>query len=247
MLTTLYKALDSLKYTPVHPQWVANSWHLKKLDVVRKHLKHGVCLDIGSGDDTIEYGLGDPALSIIKLDYPTTSARYSNKPDIYADVQQLPIGSGSADAVIFFEVIEHVPDDEAALQEIARSLKASGLLFLSAPFLYPLHDQPFDFRRYTSHGLRQLLEKWGFEIVEIRQHGNSITTVMQLINLGLLDSVQTAASKSLLLALLMAVPAAALCLLCNLVALLTSKLKSPDTLLLGHTVVARKIPPGGGG
>jgi SAM-dependent methyltransferase len=247
MLTTLYKALDRLKYTPVHPQWVANSWHLKKLDVVRKYLKRGVCLDIGSGDDAIEHGLGDHALSIIKLDYPTTSARYSKKPDIYADVQQLPIGSGSADAVIFFEVIEHVPNDETALQEIARSLKTSGLLFLSAPFLYPLHDQPFDFRRYTSHGLRQLLEKRGFEVVEIRQHGNSITTVMQLINLGLLDSVQTAARKSLLLALLIATPAAALCLLCNLVALLASKLKSPDALLLGHTVVARKLPQGDGG
>ena len=54
MLTTLYRALDAFKYTPVHPQWVANSWHLKKIDLIKKHVQQGVCLDIGSGNDSIE-------------------------------------------------------------------------------------------------------------------------------------------------------------------------------------------------
>jgi SAM-dependent methyltransferase len=242
MLTSVFKSLDALKYTPVHPQWVANSWHLKKMDLVRKHLEHGLCLDIGSGNDDVERHLGSREVSIIKLDYPTTSERYGNRPDIYADVQQLPLDANAADAVIFFEVIEHVPDDETALSEIARSLKDSGLLFISAPFLYPLHDQPFDFKRYTSHGLQRMLEKQGFEVIELRKHGNSITTAMQLLNLGLLDLVKAAADKSTLLALLLAVPAGIACLFSNLVSLVSYRLQGPDALLLGHTVVARKIP-----
>jgi SAM-dependent methyltransferase len=212
------------------------------MDLVRANLPHGLCLDIGSGNDDVEHALGNSAVSIIKLDYPTTSVRYGNRPDIYADVQQLPLAAEIADAVIFFEVIEHVPEDETALREIARTLKDSALLFISAPFLYPLHDQPFDFRRYTSHGMRQLLEKQGFELVELRQHGNSITTVLQLLNLALLDTVKTAAAKSTLLALLLAVPAGIACLLSNLVSLLVYRLQAPNALLLGQTVVARKKP-----
>ena len=242
MLTTLYRALDALKYTPLHPQWVANSWHRKKIDLVSRHFRQGLCLDIGSGDDDIERRLANADLSIVKLDYPTTSARYESRPDIYGDAQQLPVADACADAVIFFEVIEHVADDRAALAEIARVLRESGLLFISAPFLYPLHDQPFDFRRYTRHGLHNILREQGFELVEISSHGNSFTTVLQLFNLSLLDGVQRAARGSSLLGLLLAIPAAAACLLSNLVSLLLYRLSTPDALLLGHTAVARRRP-----
>ena len=241
MLRKIFNSLDSFKYSPIHPQWMSNSWHLKKIDLIKKHFDHGVCLDIGCGNNSIDNYLANNALSIIKLDYPTTSKRYSNSPDVYADVQQLPINANIADAVIFFEVIEHVPNDEAAIQEIARILKGSGLLFISAPFLYPLHDQPFDFKRYTCHGLNHLLIKYGFEIIEVKQHGNSITTIMQLINLSLLDLIKSVENKSRLLALLLVVPAGITCLLSNLISLAAYNLQSPNLLLLGHTVVAKKV------
>ncbi|MBV1880028.1 MAG: class I SAM-dependent methyltransferase [Pseudomonadales bacterium] len=239
-LSTLYRAFDSLKYTPIHPQWVANSWHLKKIELIKKHINQGLCLDIGSGNDRIEDDIQNDGLCIVKLDYPTTSQRYGNKPDIYGDVQQLPIETNSTDAVIFFEVIEHVPNDEAALREISRILKDSGLLFISAPFLYPTHDQPFDFRRYTSHGLRLELDKQGLEVIEVKPHGNSITTVLQLINLALLDSVKATSERSRPLALLLAIPLGLSCLISNLISFVFFDFQSPSALLLGHTIVARK-------
>lgn len=240
MLANLYKALDSKKYTVIHPQWIANTWHLKKIELVKTYLQQGTCIDIGSGNKNIEKYFDDSKQKIVKIDYPTTSERYENNPNIYADVQQLPIKSNSTNTVIFFEVIEHVADDNVAISEIARILKKSGILLISAPFLYPLHDEPFDFKRYTSHGLINLLEKNGFEIIEVKPHGNSITTLLQLFNLSMLDSIKSMSQKSLLISLFFAPVVIIGCLLSNLVGYFSFGLKSPNALLLGHTIVAKK-------
>jgi hypothetical protein len=37
------------------------------------------------------------------------------------------------------------------------------------PFMWPEHEMPYDFQRYSSGGLRLLLEKSGFEILEQRR------------------------------------------------------------------------------
>ncbi len=241
MLSKFYKALNSIKYTVIHPQWVANTWHLKKFNLISTYRKQGICIDIGSGNDSIVKHFDSATQNFIKFDYPKTSQRYGSKPDIYADIQQFPVKTNSVDTVIFFEVIEHVPDDELAIMEISRVLKGSGILFMSAPFLYPLHDEPYDFRRYTIHGLVNLLKKNDFEIVETIQHGNSITTVLQLINLSLLDTVKSMSQNSMLLGLCIIPPVTIACLLSNFISLITFKLKSPSALLLGYTIVAKRI------
>ena len=53
------------------------------------------------------------------------------------------------------------------IQEIARILKPEGILILSAPMTWPLHEEPYDFFRYTIHGLRHLLQNENFEIQPI--------------------------------------------------------------------------------
>ncbi len=51
-------------------------------------------------------------------------------------------------------------------------LKPGGKLILTVPFLGRLHEEPFDYYRYTRYGLRHLLEKGGFEVVEIVPTGS---------------------------------------------------------------------------
>src|SRR5207302_1170051 len=50
-----------------------------------------------------------------------------------ADVSDLPYPHGTFDAAILGEVLEHVPDDSAALTEVARVLRPGGTLALSVP------------------------------------------------------------------------------------------------------------------
>jgi len=37
-----------------------------------------------------------------------------------------------------------------------------GPICLTAPFVWPLHEEPFDFDRYTNHSLELMLERAGF-------------------------------------------------------------------------------------
>ena len=55
-----------------------------------------------------------------------------------------------------------VPIPEAVLGEVARVLKPGGFLFLTVPFIWPIHTVPHDEFRYTPFALRRLLERSGF-------------------------------------------------------------------------------------
>ena len=80
----------------------------------------------------------------------------ARKPDLVADICDLPFPDSSFDAVFMLEVLEHVPDQVAAAREVQRVLKKDGFLFLSVPFLFPVHDRPGDFHRLTSYALKRL-------------------------------------------------------------------------------------------
>jgi SAM-dependent methyltransferase len=78
--------------------------------------------------------------------------------DITADVQDMPVSSGTVDAVICTEVLEHVPDPAQAVREIHRVLKPGGVLLAAAPFYWPWHGcQDYqDYWRITHQGWRLL-------------------------------------------------------------------------------------------
>ena len=49
---------------------------------------------------------------------------------------------------------------------MSRVLKDGGLLWLSVPFIWGEHEVPFDFRRYSSFGLKKLVqENGGLDVV----------------------------------------------------------------------------------
>lgn len=66
----------------------------------------------------------------------------------------------SVDLVICENVIEHVYDPQSLLKETRRVLRSGGCLFLVTPFLFPLHDVPYDFFRYTEYSLKRLLHDY---------------------------------------------------------------------------------------
>ena len=57
------------------------------------------------------------------------------------------------------QVLEHVFNPDEFLLKINRVLKNDGKLLLTVPFVWDEHEQPFDYARYSSFGLKALIEK----------------------------------------------------------------------------------------
>lgn len=123
----------------------------------------------------------------------------------------MPFPDQSFDTVLLMDVLEHLRDAPAALSEAARVLRPAGTLVLQVPFLYPLHDEPYDFQRWTSHGLRRTVEAHGIEVRQITHHGCPAETAAALAAIALAKGLIDAASAkhpSLVLAplLVLAIP-----------------------------------------
>ena len=87
-----------------------------------------------------------------------------------------------SNCLISNQVLEHVEDELLFLREINRVLKKNGKLLLTVPFIWPEHEQPYDFRRYTSFGITKILNQNGFTVDTLIKSHNSISLIFQLFN-----------------------------------------------------------------
>jgi hypothetical protein len=65
--------------------------------------------------------------------------------------------------------IEEKFDTKDAIQNFNFLLKENGHLLVSTPFIYPLHDEPTDYWRFTEHALKELFSD--FTILTINTTG----------------------------------------------------------------------------
>ncbi len=104
--------------------------------------------------------------------------------DVVADAHAMPFADGEFEIVLCTEVLEHLHDPARAISEMHRVLAPGGLLILTTRFLYPIHDAPGDFFRFTRYGLTHLFRDW--EILELREESGTQETIGILIHrLGL--------------------------------------------------------------
>ena len=86
--------------------------------------------------------------------------------DIVCDVLNIPCSDESFDSVLSTQVIEHVSEPQSLCNEAFRILKPKGYFVVSGPMYWYLHEEPYDYYRFTKYGFRHMLEKAGFEVVE---------------------------------------------------------------------------------
>ena len=73
------------------------------------------------------------------------------------------------DLVLCTNVLEHIFDIKPAIKNLNYLLNEKGHLVVSVPFIYPLHDEPEDFWRFTEHALKKLFSD--FKILTIKRTG----------------------------------------------------------------------------
>ncbi|HEV7807752.1 MAG TPA: methyltransferase domain-containing protein [Solirubrobacteraceae bacterium] len=145
---------------------------------------------VGGGAKVLDAGSGLGPYRPLFAHAEYVSADWENSPhagdvDVRASLLALPFADASFDEVLNTQVLEHVADPSASLAELHRILRPAGRLWLTAPLVWELHEEPFDFFRYTCHGLRHLLSEAGFTDVRIDPLTGYFRTLGQLLrNMG---------------------------------------------------------------
>lgn len=223
------KTLSRLKGTPLHPQWFVFRREQESLAVISSCLR-GLVLDIGCADQKVRSFLSEDA-TYIGLDYYHTAVFwYKTQPQIYGDAQYLPFSDSSFNWILLLDVLEHIPDPDKCLREIHRVLTPDGTLVLQVPFLYPIHDAPLDFRRWTVHGLRTLAQTYAFTITQEMPIGNPLETAALLTNIACSKTVLNWISHKNPLAILgLLLPLTVLCV--NTLAWVLAKFSPPESIM----------------
>jgi len=139
----------------------------------------GILVDIGCGLKPW-LSIFDPHVSqYIGVDL-ANCVHGTDEIDVVGTAYETTLSANSCDVVLCTEVLEHLEEPQKALREMNRILKNGGIVIVTVPFFWHLHEEPRDFFRYTCHGLRYLFEKAGFEPVEIRPLTGFLVTFIQL-------------------------------------------------------------------
>ncbi|MGY0652270.1 methyltransferase domain-containing protein [Luteimonas sp. A537] len=143
----------------------SHNWLIKKVlnGKFRARLPElsGRVVDLGCGMRPFEQDILQYADEYIGVDWSSTL--HGLQADVVADLNRpLPFASDIAGHVVSFEVMEHLAEPQVMLSEALRILRPGGELTLSVPFQWWVHEAPWDYYRYTCHGLEYLLQKAGF-------------------------------------------------------------------------------------
>jgi len=147
----------------------------------------GRLLDVGCGDKPYEHLFRPYVSEYIGIEHEasfnaTSASHATSRPDYLYDGLRLPFDDRSFDTVLNVQVLEHTPHPAALVAEMARVLKDDGILLLSAPFQFRLHEQPHDYYRYSPHGLRALCADAGLEVVEVHNQGSLWSVLAHKLN-----------------------------------------------------------------
>lgn len=152
---------------------------IRNFIIQNAHLIHGTTLDFGCGSKPYE-SLFSRTEKYIGVDIEKSGHDHKDsKIDIFYDGQTLPFPDSYFDSIIAIEVFEHLPNPEEILDEFKRILKPNGNIIITIPFMYPEHEMPTDYSRWTTVGLRNVLENLDYRILSLVKSNNSVEAIAQ--------------------------------------------------------------------
>jgi len=177
---------DSLRVSKKHENVAIGSRLIAEIlvkiyqEVISKYAR-GRLVDLGCGKAPL-YGYYKKFVSdVICIDWQQVGGENIYL-DHVADLNNgIPLSENYCDTLLVTDVLEHISNPELFWEEMARVLKEEGIIILGAPFLYPLHEQPYDFCRYSEYKLRLFCEKNGFAVEKLQAYGGSPEVMLNLI------------------------------------------------------------------
>lgn len=171
---------ERLTYNKIHvhnQHYIATYFIVSDIkDAINKYAK-GDLLDVGCGNKPYVQLFDKLIDKYIGCDIVQSS---ENVVDNICPANDLCFANDSFDTVFSTQVMEHVADHQGMVAEAFRVLKKGGYAIFTVPFSWELHEEPYDFFRFTKYGLKDLFEKKGFEVVSIKSNGGKWAAIFQL-------------------------------------------------------------------
>jgi SAM-dependent methyltransferase len=196
MLARLNKRYKLQQFQPgwysllINPFFIIRKALYRNIKQLAPALGNGSLLDFGCGAKPYKqlFNVSD----YIGLDMENPGHPHlTEEVDVFYDGKTIPFDNNHFDAVLSSEVLEHVFEPETTLKEINRVLKPGAMGLFTVPFVWNEHEVPFDYGRYSAFGLTHLMEKCGFEIVELHRTTHFAETWLQLGILYLYELIET--------------------------------------------------------
>jgi len=118
-------------------------------------------------------------------DYSWVTADYNAQlaPDYCFDaMQEWPFVNESFDYVLLINSLHIFSHPLSVLKEAARVLKYEGKLLVEAQLIFHENPEPMDHFRFTSQGLRLLLEQTGMNIESFVPYGGRFMAIVDFIH-----------------------------------------------------------------
>jgi ubiquinone/menaquinone biosynthesis C-methylase UbiE len=160
----------------------------------------GKLLDVGCGQMPYKSYILEKNKQVtqyIGLDIEQSTIHDTSISDLTWDGNTIPLADASIDSAMATEVLEHCFNPIVTLSEINRVLKPGGIFFFTVPFLWPLHETPFDAYRYTPFSLKMLLEKSNFTCIQLHTLGGWHASFAQILGLWAKESELNGVYKKL--------------------------------------------------
>lgn len=238
MLMNFKRALQSNLFAYRWWSIFYNPFHITRRKLLVTFQKHSEVLN----GDVLDFGCGGkPYRGIFQVrTYVGCDVKQSGhghdqeQIDFFYDGSSIPQRTSTYDGIFSSEVLEHVFNPDQILSEIRRVLRRNGALVISCPFFWGEHEMPYDYARYTSAGLKSLIERNGFQILHQVKLGNRFSVFFQFLNVLLYDSLPKKKKIWML--------GSPVYFLCNLGDLILGKRESRDSYYLSNVLIGKKAP-----
>lgn len=153
--------------SPFSVNWLVLRLHRQAVAAAATEFARGRLLDVGCGRRPLADELGRHADRCLGVE--VDRRRYADAPpDLWGSGLELPFRDGTFDTVFSSQVLEHVPEPGRMISEMARVLRPTGHLIVTAPHMWGVHEEPEDYFRFTGYGLAWLARRAGLEPVLVR-------------------------------------------------------------------------------
>lgn len=169
-------------YIPTdHARQVNARYYLTQVMAAPDRPRRVLDLGCGSGDSVDLFRRHDASIDWVGVDIEDSQeARARRRTDAHFvtyDGVRVPFPDGTFDLVYSSQVLEHVPDPQLHLREIARLLRPGGILIGSTSQLEPFHSMSY--WNITPYGFVSLARAAGLQVREIRPGIDGITLTLR--------------------------------------------------------------------